>query len=344
MDFLDTWKRTIVHIECPASSQSPDELTRISAKLQERLNKREITSKEYLEATRRIGFHDLRSQGTAIFLQHKGRRYLATARHVVHDKQSAEQELQDKAKRSSGMSPSGRRAVLGRWVAEQNAANRIFHLIFRVPSLDEVLSWDHDNSPVFPTEPLVPLTAIDPRSYTFSDPAVDLAVISLDQVGQEFADELVSSGCAPMTIDDIADEPSAEGAAVFTVGYLGATSLIEKSLDLPPSLSYWMSRCVSAPTFSFGRVSMLHHLLEFYWCDMSIYPGNSGGPVVEDGKMVGIVSGQPVIKSEIIDEARGTRLPLTAHTRIPFGKIIKGKYLKELLNTQISKDCASSND
>jgi hypothetical protein len=109
-------------------------------------------------------------------------------------------------------------------------------------------------------------------------------------------------------------------------------------------VNFWMSRCVSAPTFSFGRVSMLHHLLEFYWCDISIYPGNSGGPVIEDGKLVGIVSGQPFIESEIVDEANGTKLPLTAHTRIPVGKIIKGKYLKELLDTQISKDCASSGD
>jgi CBS domain-containing protein len=39
---------------------------------------------------------------------------------------------------------------------------------------------------------------------------------------------------------------------------------------------------------------MVHHILPFFWADMSIYPGNSGGPVVEDGKLVGVVSAQAV--------------------------------------------------
>ena len=34
---------------------------------------------------------------------------------------------------------------------------------------------------------------------------------------------------------------------------------------------------------------MLHNTLPFFWADMSIYPGNSGGPVVANDRLVGIV-------------------------------------------------------
>ena len=74
---------------------------------------------------------------------------------------------------------------------------------------------------------------------------------------------------------------------------------------------------------------MLHNELPFCWVDMSIYPGNSGGPVIEGGKIVGIVSGQPTIPVEESEKLR---------TRIPFGKIIKAKFIPELLAIQEQKD------
>jgi len=74
---------------------------------------------------------------------------------------------------------------------------------------------------------------------------------------------------------------------------------------------------------------MLHNVLPFYWVDMSIYPGNSGGPIIEIDKIVGIVSAQPTIPVEESEELR---------TRIPFGKIIKAKFIAELLSIQEQKD------
>ena len=87
----------------------------------------------------------------------------------------------------------------------------------------------------------------------------------------------------------------------------------------------WSSDAVSVPVSAFGRVSMLHSALDYFWCDMSIYPGNSGGPVIENDKLVGIVSAQALISTEA---------PYETPMRIPFGRIMKAKHLKPLMDRQ----------
>ncbi len=74
---------------------------------------------------------------------------------------------------------------------------------------------------------------------------------------------------------------------------------------------------------------MLHQALPFYWVDMSIYPGNSGGPVIEEDRLVGIVSEQPTIPVENAEQLQ---------VRIPFAKIIKAEHIIGLLAQQEEKD------
>jgi S1-C subfamily serine protease len=94
------------------------------------------------------------------------------------------------------------------------------------------------------------------------------------------------------------------------------------------SEAHWSSSVVSLPVWSFGRVAMLHQDLPFFWADMSIYPGNSGGPVIENGKLCGVVSAQAMIPLEGLSNLA---------TRIPFGKIIKARFIKQLLDAQDEK-------
>jgi S1-C subfamily serine protease len=164
--------------------------------------------------------------------------------------------------------------------------------------------------------------------YTFSSPDLDLALVSLDQRDERFAEELISLGYSPIPSELIEDGPSSEGAEVFTVGFPSATALLGQ-ISQHPASAHWSSSHLSLPVFSWGKVSMLHAQLPFYWCDMSIYPGNSGGPVIENGKLVGVVSAQATLP---IDDAPQVR------TRIPFGKIIKTCFVKQLLETQEAKD------
>ena len=323
MSILDARKKSVVHIECATSENSLIKQTSQIKDLWRKLDAKEISFEEFSSLVMNITFRNLRSQGTAIILQYNNHRYLVTAQHVVKKQQKDEWEIKDS----------------------------IQNLIFRVPSLDEVLmhelpypQYSFDNlgniftDDTFPI-PLMNLGAgpsgISP--YTFSDPELDLAIISLDQRDTLFANQLLSLGYIPITVEDIGDEPSAEGAYVFSIGYPSATALIT-SLNLPRPVQNWMSSFVSTPTFSFGRVAMLHERLPFYWCDISIYPGNSGGPIYENGILVGVVSAQPVLQSEILSKNTNMEQPFVARTRIPFGKIIKAKFIKDLLDIQIRKD------
>ncbi len=74
---------------------------------------------------------------------------------------------------------------------------------------------------------------------------------------------------------------------------------------------------------------MLHDALPFFWADISIFPGNSGGPLVANDRLVGVVSAQATLPIDDVPDVR---------TRIPFGRIIKTKFVRNLLELQEQKD------
>ena len=81
---------------------------------------------------------------------------------------------------------------------------------------------------------------------------------------------------------------------------------------------------------------MLHAGLPYFWGDISIYPGNSDGPVIEGDKIVGVVSAQPTLQGECFPTASADQGPF--EYRIPFGKIIKARFIWKLLAEQLKKD------
>lgn len=320
---MDKWKKAVIHIECATDSEHfYDRIKRIEL-MRKELDKGEISHEQFAEKIT-DKTRDLRYHGTAIFVAHEGRRYLITARHVLCDEFSAKREYQEEVSRAQQWPEHMRPSLLES--AKEHALNNIFSIIFRVPSLDEIMQGNSEIHRSF----LMNLGAgtHDTVPYTFSAPELDLAIVSLDQRDKRFTDELVSKGHVPISLNDIAEVPSKEGAQVYTVGFPSSTSLLGQ-VSKHPSIAHWSSSYFSLPVFSFGRVSMLHEALPFYWVDMSIYPGNSGGPVIEEDQLVGIVSGQPTIPVENDKQLK---------TRIPFGKIIKAKYIFELLSQQEQKD------
>jgi hypothetical protein len=316
---LDKWKRAVVHLECATDSEHfYDRINRIDEQ-RALLGQGRITHEQFAaELSGRS--RDVRFHGTALFLAHAGHRYLLTARHVVWDERSAKRELKEETQKALAWPEHVRAHILES--AVERAQNNIFQIIFRVRSLDEVLAKQEDR------QFLMNLGAGGPSAYTFSDPELDLALISLDQRDSRFAEELLSVGYAPVSSEDIADGPDAEGQDAFAIGFPSATSLLGQVSQHPAS-AHWSSSHFSLPVASFGRVSMLHPALPFYWVDMSIYPGNSGSPVVSNDRLVGIVSAQAILP---MDDAPDVR------TRIPFGRIIKSIFVRHLLQTQEQKD------
>ena len=165
--------------------------------------------------------------------------------------------------------------------------------------------------------------------YTFSDQVTDLAIVSLDQQDRSFAEHLLERGHEPIALSDVADAPSAEGTEVFTVGYPSVVSVLGNRDHLHSAERPWTSVVYSLPAFAFGRVSMLHDALSYFLADMTIYPGNSGGPVIENDRLVGLVISQPCIEVEGNRELR---------VRAPLAYVTKANAIRELVAVQASKD------
>jgi len=318
---LERWKKAVVHLECARDSQSYDERRRRDDELFASLRKGEITQEAWAEAMKG-GSRDVRFHGTALFVSHEGRRFLLTARHVLFNEHDAEIDFRKEEQKAMTWPEHARDHRLE--YARKRAAYQIFPIIFRVPSIDEVLA----NQTV--EESLMNLSAgtFDTAPYTFSDENLDLALISLDARDKQFADELISRGFVPIPSADIAEGPDADGQDILAIGFPSSTALLGQ-LDLHPANANWASSHYSLPISSFGRVAMVHPALPFFWADISIYPGNSGGPVISNDRLVGIVSSQATLAIDAVPHVR---------TRIPFGRIIKASHVHDLLKEQMQKD------
>ncbi|WP_424355065.1 S1 family peptidase [Methanobacterium sp. MBAC-LM] len=253
--------------------------------------------------------------GTALFLIHKSKRYLLTAKHVVWDIELAEKNYNDEVWRSWSLPEPIRQDSLS--YAGKKGLNEIFPKIFFVDQFGKKPS----------RHLLMNLHAgvLDLAPYTF-DHESDLAIISLNQRNIRFADKL-EMDYEPIPSSYILNEPSKEGADVFTVGYPVDVSEYKK-MELSKATENWTSKFISIPTFTFGKVSQLKDNLNYFWIDMSICPGNSGGPVIENDKLVGIVVGQAGMHDE----------DLNVEIRIPFGSAIKSRCIWKLIEQQEKKD------
>jgi hypothetical protein len=320
---VERWKRCVVHLEAAADSADKD---RREAALREEarwlLSGEYRSEDEYAEGSQ--GFRDVRFRGTAIFVEHERRHYLITARHVLTDEESARRDL------------AAAPAYLPRDDSQESIENWIFPFIFRVPSLDEILAAVPEKTaeterpvsaaPATATGAYLCLsrniwsgTAARGGSYTFSDPSLDLAVISLKHQ-DSFPRELWDKGYRPIYLDrDVEACPSGEGAEVVAVGYPDSVSVLGQ-MPLDARSRMWASAAVSLPVFSWGHVAMRHEELPFFWADLTIYPGNSGGPIIESqsNKLVGIVSGQATVEG----------------ARVPFAKVINAGIIRGLLESQ----------
>jgi hypothetical protein len=312
---LKKWKKAVIHLECATDKIAIEKYLRLKDELMLKFAKNEISSDEFNQKVKELelawdkGKHAIRSFGTAIFMEHNQRRYLITARHVLYDS-----------------------------FAGSKKPEAIFNIIFREPSLDEGLVKESK----IPKPFLMNLGVGPPKSraYTFTHPSIDLAIISLDRKPSNFfmsADILLSLGHVPITISDIVNAPSTEGAEVFTVGYPSSTSRLGE-LRIRHNKLFWNPLFFSLPTFSFGRVAMLNDKLSNFLCDITVYPGNSGGPVIENGNLVGIVIEQPWVATQIYNTEKGIIAPLIGRSRLPFSRVTKAEFIKELLQIQIKKD------
>lgn len=247
-----------------------------------------------------------RSQGTAIFLKDGEKKYLVTAKHVVED-------------RSSGY------------------PDYLCSLIFLVQRYGQPI----ENDPEIIMNINAGVTKM--RPFVLSNDERDLAVISLnDSSTEDFCEFLIKQGYEPIDIAEIENNSSelSEGDDVYAIGFPNTSLLQER--ELSQAEAHWQSKFISNPLFSFGKIAM-NTDLDFMWVDISIYPGNSGGPVIKDGKLIGIVSSQSIILGESITQSGnpvyvGDGEQVFSEIRIPFANVIKSHLILDLLEELNQKD------
>ncbi len=329
---LQRWKKAVVHLECATDSQSIEKYVAHVHEVQKQFSEGKI-SVEQMTQSLSEGRMDLRGRGTAILLEASNRRYLISARHVIHDRERAERELREATNGHGDKADTFNRALLD--YGRRRAETLVYSAIFRVPSLTELVKTRR----LAPAEFIMNLGAgtYEAGAYTLSAPEIDLAIVSLDAGYSEFANELVALGHLPISLSDCGDELPVEGADVFSVGYPDAMSSLGR-YELYPGFKFSAS-VFSLPCFSFGKVSMVSSELPFFWADVTIYPGNSGGPVVGKGKLIGIVSAQPIIPVENRSQNGSGAEPFLS-TRIPFAKVIHSRFVRDLVQKQKVKDKA----
>ena len=317
MNDIEKWKHAVVHIEGATDSTDP------SLEAWQLLREGRITGDEWYNlASNRTTTRDERYQGTAVFVVRDGNYYLVTARHVLYDETSANRQIKvAKDAYDRDPTPRGEDEIKR---AEERAEGSIFSIIFRVPLYGELNKPSGGNF-------LMNLSAgtWPSNTYTYSSPDIDLAVVSLnDSFTQAFRNDLLSNGYIPIDYSDISLDTPKEGEDVMAVGYPFATAIVDE-IHMSQSELMWASNNISLPIFSFGKAAMYTDDLPYFWADLSIYPGNSGGAVVNKNKLVGIVSGQA---NTPIDEDP------SLYTRIPFAYIIRSRHIIEIMNQQRAKE------
>ena len=237
--------------------------------------------------------------GTAVYVKDGNRKYLITAKHVLLDSVLTKEKLYDKAHQ-----------LLKPGESVEAIYNRIS---VRTP-IDYARNNSINNRAVYNyehvTSKLQPYVLLPDKSDN------DLAIISLQEKNYKLLDDILQQdGYQPIPVDKIlSGEDLSVGEDIYTIGFPENISVVGK-VDVPSNAPMYQLNQVVSPFTTFGKVSMSSTSLNFFYAAVPISFGNSGGPVIKDGHLVGIVSGinkyailSDASKSASADQSPGSNL------------------------------------
>ncbi len=212
-----------------------------------------------------------RRTGTMIFLEDKGKHFLLTAKHVVIDTSST----------------------------RENASYRNYMLI------ENFTSYKFTNDPIVGDQfgniysfnhNFISFIIYDGdirfRNFHFTDDSDDLAIVYLDSsiIGQQIIDGLYERGYRPIHISDIDTICKIKkNDEIYAIGY--PQESIVANQNLPRAIFNWSSNLISLPVISKGKTIVSEDKKHTFEANIFTYFGNSGGPIVRNNKLIGIVSG-----------------------------------------------------
>jgi hypothetical protein len=249
---LEKWVRATINIEGrPAAKYDMAKVDSITNLFKEN----RITSKELSDQLAFMNANRPRFSGSAVYLLKDSNHYLITARHVLED--------------TSGESEKFFRDMY----LIQNASNY-------TNNQDKGEDW-------FSTTY---------GSVSVTDRQDDFAVIWLEKCmhGKGLIETLKRRGYEPITMADIdVSGVLTEGQAIHSIGFPVDFYDKQKLPQFPINVQdfIWNSNFTSFPVVSYGSVESPNYRPHFFSGGIFIYHGNSGGAVVSNNKLVGIVHG-----------------------------------------------------
>ncbi|HEV7782445.1 MAG TPA: serine protease [Chitinophagaceae bacterium] len=290
---IKKWERSVINIECLELRYSPEEIDQVITA--EKLQRKLLTEEDELERRSELGRETIPVSGTAIYVTDNGKKYLVTAKHVIYDPQESQ-------------STTGPRLY-------RDISIRTPYEYFLKRKVNDASILSTGYGPVSP--------------FYLSDDATDIGIISLQASLTNFLIKtLEDDGYVPINIADIdRSQNISTGEGIAAIGYpdISKVGVFQKRND-------YQSNVVVLPVNTFGNIAMAHDQLSYFIGDITVYPGNSGGPVIKQDKLIGIVSGQvliPVDQSNRLS-SRGT-----------LAKVIKAEYiirgLRKLQETEADK-------
>lgn len=281
-----------------------------------------------------------RRAGTAILISYKGKFFLGTAAHLVIDKKIGSDKpifrriFQQMLRVPSLMEMKDEEK---RKMITKNLYYNEKGELFQQKTLNGA-PYSHDGEDIVAPKFIQVSESVDEK-YSAVTISIenDIAIISLrGRLGEIFTStfwrepifvgELLLLGYQPISIEEMGEEPSQEGAEIFSVGYPSHISQVNKRDEIIGKYEKFFSTDVTIPCFTFGRVSMTSAELPYFWGDLRVYIGNSGCPIIENGKVVGIVTHDAVIEEN--DKINN----------VPFAKATKAKFFLAMLDEQMQKD------
>ncbi|HLK30885.1 MAG TPA: trypsin-like peptidase domain-containing protein [Puia sp.] len=206
--------------------------------------------------------------GTAIFLEDKGRHFLLTARHVLFD--------------NTGMDSS---SIVQKIIIIDNDTN-LQNGTYYYDSNNNITDIKGHIDEVY-------LMNIDPSYYYFTSVIDDIGILCLDNlISKYFLKTIISRGYKPLHLKDIQSNfQHQKGESLFSLGF-PRNSELRYGKTLPRAVHQWESNLISVPVLSKGiYLEEYPKKSNFFDAMMFVYKGFSGAPIVGGkNKIIGMVS------------------------------------------------------
>lgn len=253
----EKWIKAIINLDTRQSGG-----TQLSNLWKDLVSKK-IDSETYQIRSQEIHSNLNRFTGSALYFKYNGREYLLTARHVLEDTSDEIREY----------------------------GERVFNKFFLVDNYQDYLKnkgiSDHS-----PRTMVMNINAGTPdmRPFAFSKTS-DIAIIGLNtRSTSNLRKTLKDRNYIPIDFADIDTTCNIKpGNEIFSVGFTSDLFLLGKK-QISTAEMNWESELVTVPILSKGTVDILINETQFAG-NIFVYTGNSGGPIIFNNKLVGIVTG-----------------------------------------------------